>query len=167
MQVFQWKFWIAICARRDSSIMDEFEIKSITLVGIGNGDNGRRCDKHHICGQSVKEGVIIRFLLTIVNRNDNMEYTIGAYRIDEAKTTCLVGFIPSKHVNDWKYYEDKIGQVVSIKNSTSSYGSCVVALIPLQIGIPCEKFPKRLPELGTRINVSFDFICFGQGRFDC
>lgn len=146
-----------------ASEMDLDEIKQVNVVGICNGDNGRQCSEHRICGDSITLGTAVRFLVTVVSRNDKMEYAIGAYRIEEGRTTCLVGFVPSVHVKDWLDYEDRIGQVVGIARKATSYGSCVVHLIPKQIGYCFEQYQPTLPTLkGATINPEHTSVFFGN-----
>ena len=144
-------------------VMNPLEERSVTVVGICNGDNGRTCDNHRICGETMTVGTIVRFLITIVNRCGKMEYAIGAYRVDKGKTSCLVGFLPYINVKDWKAYEDEIGQVVEINKKSISYGSCSVTIIPKQIGYHYDLYQPELPKLGIKtIDPEHASVFFGN-----
>lgn len=133
--------------------MDRHEVYLVTVVGMCNGGNGRSCDRHRICGESVGIGTVIRFLITIVNRNEKMEYAIGAYRVDGGVTACLVGFVAAVHVPQWRRYEDRIGQVTEVKRKSTSYGSFDVVIIPKEIGFGSKR--GKLPELGMNKRCHF------------
>ena len=78
--------------------MEPNEIISVTLVGLSNAENGRSCEDHIVCGHVVEISTALRFMVTIIRRNNhhNLEYAIGAYHVVEGRTTCLVGFLPAR-----------------------------------------------------------------------
>ena len=129
--------------------MSRHEGKPVTIVGLQNGGNGRNCSAHRICGLTIETGSVIRFLLTVAQRNDVMEYAIGAYRVDAGTTTCLVGFLPASLVPQWREYEDRISQVVEVDANATSYGSCIAMILPKETGV--GDVVGDLPDIGSKM----------------
>jgi hypothetical protein len=131
--------------------MDRHVGQPVTIVGLRNGENGRSCANHRICGVTVETGIVVRFLLTIVRRSgsSHMEYAIGAYRVDAGTTTCLVGFLPAVLVQNWRAYEDRLAQVVEVNGNSSSFGSCEAMILPKDTGV--GDHVGVLPDIGTKL----------------
>ena len=107
----------------------------VTVVGLRNSANGRSCQQHPLCGKIVKVGSVLRFLLTVVKIEGKLQYAIGAYHVDAGTTTCLVGFLPSRMIEEFASYEDRIGQVTTITENAYAFGTCQVMVLPMQTGV--------------------------------
>ena len=72
------------------------------IVGLLHGDNGRSCDLHEVCGRSLRVGDMISFETGSHPVSNWGECTtkrhISAHLVVDGLPTCLVGFIPQRHV---------------------------------------------------------------------
>jgi hypothetical protein len=69
--------------------MEQYEI-----VGLKASDNGRSCERHHVCGDSVQEGDILRMKECVVNYNDKLKESIKFVTVVNGRECCTVGFLP-------------------------------------------------------------------------
>ena len=120
----------------------------VTVVGLRNSGNGRSCQQHPLCGKIVQVGSLLRFLLTVVKIEGQLQYAIGAYHVDAGRTTCLVGFLPSKMIEEFATFEDRIGQVTTITENAYAFGTCQVQVLPMKEGVG-DGINGYLPDLDT------------------
>ena len=120
----------------------------VTVVGLRNSGNGRSCQQHPLCGKIVQVGSLLRFLLTVVKIEGKLQYAIGAYHVDAGRTTCLVGFLPSKMIEEFATFEDRIGQVTTITENAYAFGTCQVQVLPMKEGVG-DGINGYLPDLDT------------------
>ena len=110
-------------------------VEQVTVVGLRNCGNGRSCPSHPLCGKIVQVGSVLRFLLTVVKIEGQLQYAIGAYHVDAGATTCLVGFLPSRMIEEFAIFEDRIGQVTTITENAYAFGTCQCMVLPMKEGV--------------------------------
>jgi hypothetical protein len=68
--------------------MNEFEI-----VGLFEDSNGRSCERHRVCGDTVRVGDVLRMKKTIVEYNGKVSEAIKFVSIVNGCESCTVGFL--------------------------------------------------------------------------
>ena len=86
----------------------------IEIVGISAGDQGRSCEEHPICGEVVKEDMVLRLRKVQILVGDVEETAIAAYSVWDGVDRCRVGFLPRHAVYHHPIYDGKLVQVTDV-----------------------------------------------------
>lgn len=92
----------------------------IEVVGILNGESGRSCEYHDVCGKSLTTGTPLVIRRIVVK---GQEPALGVFRDDEMG--CLVGFLRRSLVSS-KRFDNLMGSAIvplpnHIERSSSEY----------------------------------------------
>ena len=65
----------------------------IDIIGCNDGDNGRSCAYHVVCGTNLHIGNVLIFRWAVIPINDEAEEVIKAFVIRDGSQACYVGFL--------------------------------------------------------------------------
>ena len=96
--------------------MDDNDTKMIEIVGIKDGERGRSCSIHRVCGESLMVGMYFRIRkVQIVNESGVLEYTMAVNSMpDNSNEMCRVGFINRVFFEESKLLNGHVGKVIKI-----------------------------------------------------
>ena len=70
----------------------------VEVVGIGESQRGRSCNKHHVCGSQLHEGGYVCFRKTqFAWRGGDEKDVLEVFHLDSGIISCKVGYLP-KHL---------------------------------------------------------------------
>ena len=70
----------------------------VDIVGIGESQRGRSCNKHHVCGSQLCKGNYVCFRKTwFAWRGGDEEDVLEVFHLDSGIMGCKVGYLP-KHL---------------------------------------------------------------------
>ena len=133
--------------------------EQIDVVGLDKANNGRSCDRHSCCGQSLQVGMIVSFSSVTVSINGRDELAIAVHRVNDG---CRIGFLKKFMVRRSSIFEGVQARVIRILTADTSstpevldrafhhhnYGSAkVVCITPKNKPVPKER--KRPEECGV------------------
>lgn len=98
--------------------MDDNDTKMIEIVGIKDGERGRSCSMHRVCGESLCVGMYFRLRkVKIVNKSGVLEYTMAVNSMpDNSNEMCHVGFINRVFFEESVVLNGCVGKIVKIYN---------------------------------------------------
>lgn len=64
------------------------------IVGLRGTTNGRSCDVHACCGETLRTNDLVKFRSVGVAVGNKQERAIAAVRLEEGVERCTVGFLP-------------------------------------------------------------------------
>ena len=82
------------------------------IVGLKGTSNGRSCESHDCCGESISPDDLVRFKLTVVDIDGKIEEAIKVVRVRDGTESCTIGFLPRNIVKSRK--EKFVGQFAQI-----------------------------------------------------
>jgi hypothetical protein len=86
----------------------------LEIVGTSSPTNGRTCNLHAICGDSLVAGDICRLVPCSVTINNVDEEAIKVVKVVDGMETCMVGYVPRSFAAMEKVY------------AHASIGGCIV-----------------------------------------
>ena len=89
------------------------------IVGIGVSTNGRSCEEHEVCGEVLKEDVVVRIRRVQVQVDGQEETALAVYWITDGIDRCRVGFLPKHLVKRSNHYHGRIAQVTEVYSDAS------------------------------------------------
>ena len=84
----------------------------VDVVGCDDGDNGRSCASHIVCGTHLHTGDVIIFRWAVIPINDEAEEVIKAFVIRDGSQACHVGFLPRRLIKQKEKFLNKMAIVV-------------------------------------------------------
>ena len=94
----------------------------IGIVGIEAGDRGRSCEEHIVCGEVLREDVVVRLRKVQVLVDGKEETAIAVYWITDGMERCRVGFLQRHMVKHVARYDGALAQVTSVLDKNESEG---------------------------------------------
>jgi hypothetical protein len=118
--------------------------ESVDIVGLEQGNRGRSCEEHDVCGSIVKLDTVIRLRTVQVDIDGREETAIAAVWVTDGVDRCRVGFLPRHCVRHAARYNGKLAQVVDMykdsdsptkkRHNRGNCGSCRAILIDAVMG---------------------------------
>jgi len=68
-------------------------VRFVDIVGLHNGNNGRSCERHEVCGRELKKNDLLLLRKCIVEVDGKPQGAIAAIQILNGQLGCRVGFI--------------------------------------------------------------------------
>ena len=97
---------------------------TVDVVGISSHDQGRSCECHRMCGEVVKEDVVVRFRkVQVVVKGRGEETAIAVYWVTEGIDRCRVGFLPKHLVMHAGRYDGVLAQVIGVYPAATDHES--------------------------------------------
>lgn len=91
------------------------------IVGLKANTNGRSCESHDCCGESISADDLIRFRLCVLNFDHGVEEALKALRIRDGTESCVVGYLPRNVVRSRKeVFIDKFAQSIELYESSDN-----------------------------------------------
>lgn len=88
-------------------------IPGVDVVGCDDGDGGRSCATHDVCGQYLKVDDVLVFRGEVITaEGGEVEYVLKAYVIRSGSQACHVGYLPRRLLRLSAAYENKMTTVV-------------------------------------------------------
>lgn len=89
--------------------------KFVEIYGLKANGNGRSCQSHVVCGETVGVGSLLLLKpVVIINSNNQNEYAIAALLMVNDVESCTIGFIGREFHHFRTQYENKLVEVVEI-----------------------------------------------------
>ena len=103
--------------------MDDNDTKMIEIVGIKDGERGRSCSMHRVCGESLCVGMYFRLRkVKIVNECGVLEHTMAVNSMpDNSNEMCCVGFINRVFFEESKFLNGFVGKIIKIYNDADDF----------------------------------------------
>ena len=102
-------------------------MNAIEIVGLCSDTNGRSCEIHQICGESVILGDVLHLKRTVVTYKGQLKDAIKAVSIVDNAEKCIVGFVPHSLVDTvikQNLYEQFIEVIELYDQSSNSFKRC-------------------------------------------
>jgi hypothetical protein len=88
------------------------QAETVELYGLLGCTNGRSCERHTCCGESVILGDILRIKRTVVTINGSLDDAIKFVSIVDGCEKCTVGFVSKALFSNMSALTDKFVEVV-------------------------------------------------------
>ncbi len=89
----------------------------VEIVGTEMSCQGRSCEEHEICGEVLKEDVVVRLRKIQLVVEGKEETAIAAIWVTDGIDRCRVGFIPRHMVRHAARYDGALAQVTRVFSS--------------------------------------------------
>ncbi len=86
----------------------------VEIVGIEEGNRGRSCEEHDVCGSVIDEDVVVRLRKVQVLVDGKEETAIAAYWVTDGEDRCRVGFLQRHMVAYAARYDGALAQVTRV-----------------------------------------------------
>jgi hypothetical protein len=97
---------------------------TVDVVGISSHNQGRSCECHGMCGEVVKEDVVVRFRkVQVVVKGQGEDTVIVVYWVMEGIDRCCVGFLPKHLVMCAERYNGVLAQVIGVYPAATDHES--------------------------------------------
>jgi hypothetical protein len=96
--------------------------RDLEIVGLHASNNGRSCCSHATCGDSVKEGDLLRLVQCVVTVKGEVQNAIKCVHVVKGKDSCCVAYVPRLHAKSANIQEHVNGfvQVVELYNNSEN-----------------------------------------------
>jgi hypothetical protein len=111
----------------------------VPIVGIECGDGMRHCERHLVCGSTLKVDSVVRLIYKKELVDDEIEEKIAVHLISDGIDACCVGYLPRTFLHLAGKLNHRVAQVTEMltlsdssstrKKSRENYGMCRAALI--------------------------------------
>ena len=92
----------------------------VPIVGIRNGNGGRNCRSHRICGNVLRVDDKVQFTMIKIPVRSRTEPACAVVLISARSIPCRVGFVPKSSRELWSALNGKSGSVCKIIGDESS-----------------------------------------------
>jgi hypothetical protein len=89
----------------------------VEIVGTEMNYQGRSCEEHEICGEVLKEDVVVRLRKIQLVVEGKEETAIAAIWVTDGIDRCRVGFVPRHMVRHAARYDGALAQVTRVFSS--------------------------------------------------
>jgi hypothetical protein len=89
----------------------------VEIVGTEMSCQGRSCEEHEICGEVLKEDVVVRLRKIQLVVEGKEETAIAAIWVTDGINRCRVGFVPRHMVRHAAQYDGALAQVTRVFGS--------------------------------------------------
>ena len=89
----------------------------VEIVGTEMSCQGRSCEEHDICGEVLKEDVVVRLRKIQLMVEGKEETAIAAIWVTDGIDRCRVGFVPRHMVRHAARYDGALAQVTRVFSS--------------------------------------------------
>lgn len=95
--------------------------KYVEILGIKESNNGRQCQRHLICGETVSVGSLLLLKpVVVLNQQSQAEYAISAVLMTNGIEDCTVGFLGKEFHFFRNQYEHKLVEIIEVLNHSSN-----------------------------------------------
>ena len=110
----------------------------VEVVGIGESQQGRSCNKHRVCGSQLREGSYICFRKTRFAWRDGDEEDVrDVFHLDSGIMGCKVGYLPKHLAARADHYDDLCVRIVEIYSSDHTHCASVAKHQKYHRGVRC------------------------------
>jgi hypothetical protein len=119
----------------------------VQIVGTTVSCQGRLCEEHEICGQVLKEDVVVRLCKMQLMVEGKEETVIPVIWVTDGVNRCHIGFLPCHMVKHTTRYDGALAQVIGILSDDAATcdlaeqrmfhknkGFCLAAIISTLLG---------------------------------
>jgi hypothetical protein len=89
----------------------------VKIVGTEMSCQGRSCKEHEICGEVLKEDIVVRLRKIQLMVEGKEETAIATIWVTDGIDCCLVGFVPRHMVQHAARYDGALAQVTRVLSS--------------------------------------------------
>lgn len=93
---------------------------TVDIVGIEEGNRGRSCEEHDVCGRVLEENAVVRIRHVQILVDGNEESALAVYWIADGIDRCHVGFLQRHLLKHWKEYNGRLAQIVDMYKDSES-----------------------------------------------
>jgi len=121
------------------SFMDRNIVElQVEVVGIGESQQGRSCNKHRVCGSQLCEGSYICFHKTqFAWRGGDEEDVLDVFQLDSGIMGCKVGYLPKHLAARADPYDGLCVRIVEIYSSDRTHCASVAKCQKYHRGVRC------------------------------
>jgi hypothetical protein len=110
----------------------------VDIVGIGESQRGRSCNKHHVCGSQLREGSYVCFRKTrFAWRGGDEEDVLEVFHLDSGIMGCKVGYLPKHLAARADRYDGLCARIVEIYSSDRNRCASVAKRQKYHRGVGC------------------------------
>jgi len=110
----------------------------VDVVGIGESQRGRSCNKHHVCGSQLREGSYVCFRKTrFAWRGGDEEDVLEVFHLGSGIMGCKVGYLPKHLAARADRYDGLCARIVEIYSSDRTRCASVAKRQKYHRGIGC------------------------------
>jgi len=124
----------ASCAFLDRNIVGSH----VEVVGIGESQRGRSCNKHRVCGSQLCEGSYVCFRKTqFAWRGGDEEDVLEVFHLDSGIMGCKVGYLPKHLAAQADRYDGLCARIVEIYSSNRTLCASITKRQKYHCGVGC------------------------------
>ena len=110
----------------------------VEVVGIGESQRGRSCDKHYVCGSQLREGSYVCFRKTrFAWRGGAEEDVLEVFHLDSGIMGCKVGYLPKHLAARADRYDGLCARIAEIYSSDRTRCTSVAKRQKYHRGVGC------------------------------
>ena len=110
----------------------------VEVVGIGESQRGRSCNKHHVCGSQLCKGRYVCFRKTwFAWRGGDEEDVLEVFHLDSGIMGCKVGYLPKHLAARADRYDGLCARIVEIYSSDCTCCTSIAKHQKYHCGVGC------------------------------